>query len=361
MGGAESMLVKLVQAWSKRHDIDSTVINLGQGNDNEARLRRAGAKVINATGALKYSPSLLPRVSNLLKLSGPDIVQGWMYHGNLFAYHAANKTGSNAPVVWNIRHTIKALKHERTSTRAAIYWSARQSAKVSAIVYNARAGLQTHSELGFRNNNSFVIPNGFDSAVFTPDRSAYEKFRQEHELPQDQIVVGHVARYHPHKDHRTFIQAAARLDIQNVTFAMLGENVDYGNQELMRQIQALGMEGNILLLGKVDNVHEITAAFDIAVSSSITEGFSNAIGEALCCGVPCVATNVGDSMDLVGEAGIIVEAQRPDYLADALKNLILNPKRQSLGTKGRQRIVDTYSINIIADRYISVYRQQPRT
>jgi glycosyltransferase involved in cell wall biosynthesis len=94
-------------------------------------------------------------------------------------------------------------------------------------------------------------------------------------------------------------------------------------------------------------------------ASAYGESFPNVIGEAMSCGVPCVATDVGDSRRIIGDAGRIVPPRSPSILADALLELLQMPeeKKRELGQKARARIVDLFSIdNIILD-YNSLYEE----
>ncbi len=101
----------------------------------------------------------------------------------------------------------------------------------------------------------------------------------------------------------------------------------------------------------------LTASFDIAVSSSCGESFSNAIGEAMACEVPCVVTDVGESAKIVGDTGLVVAAQNPEALALSCEKIITLPEseKQKMGQSSRQRINDHYSIQSIARQYQSLY------
>jgi glycosyltransferase involved in cell wall biosynthesis len=80
-------------------------------------------------------------------------------------------------------------------------------------------------------------------------------------------------------------------------------------------------------------------------SSSFSEGFSNVIGEAMACGVPCVVTDVGDSKLIVGETGKVVPPEDPAALASAcLESLVLPAsQRRAIGSEARKRIEENFS------------------
>lgn len=113
------------------------------------------------------------------------------------------------------------------------------------------------------------------------------------------------------------------------------------------------------LLGKRQDIPRLTAALDIASSSSFGEGFPNVIGEAMACAVPCVVTDVGDSALIVGETGKVVPPRNPAALAAAWKGMIEDGRevRKRLGKAARERIEQNFRIEDIAARYEKLYRE----
>ena len=148
-----------------------------------------------------------------------------------------------------------------------------------------------------------MIPNGFDTDVFVPSDNARASVRAELGVPENTVLVGRIGRYHHTKDYPNFLQAAAMLlrNHPDIQFLVAGKNVDWNNGELRRQVQEFGLVERIHLLGERFDIPRLTAALDIAVSSSHAEGFPNVVGEAMACAVPCVVTDVGDSSWLVGD------------------------------------------------------------
>ncbi len=121
---------------------------------------------------------------------------------------------------------------------------------------------------------------------------------------------------------------------------------------------SFGLEKYFHLLGLRTDIPRLTAALDIAVSSSaFGEGFSNSIGEAMACGIPCVVTDVGDAKYIVGDTGRIVPAREPQTLGSELIKLIEKPyeERVKIGAAARKRIEENFDINIIAHQYEELY------
>jgi glycosyltransferase involved in cell wall biosynthesis len=101
------------------------------------------------------------------------------------------------------------------------------------------------------------------------------------------------------------------------------------------------------------------SAFDLYVSGSVDEGFPNAIGEAMACGVPCVVTDVGESAGLVGDTGWTVAPRQPAALRDAIAAALAegSPALRRRGASARQRIVDHWSLGSVISQYQDLYEE----
>ena len=191
-----------------------------------------------------------------------------------------------------------------------------------------------------------------------PSSQAKVSFRSELGLPEETFLIGLICRYHPMKDHANFIQAAAILlkHYPQVHFVLVGTEVDHKNQNLNQIIQELKIANQIHLLGERKDIPRITAALDIASSSSAYgEAFPLVLAEAMSCGIPCVVTDVGDSGWIVGNTGIVVPPKQPKALADAWKDLILNSDRIALGQAARARILEYFSLESVVTQYEALY------
>jgi glycosyltransferase involved in cell wall biosynthesis len=100
------------------------------------------------------------------------------------------------------------------------------------------------------------------------------------------------------------------------------------------------------------------AALDIlSLSSAFGEGFPNAIGEAMACEVPCVVTDVGDSAEIVGDAGLVVPPRNPTAMAEAWETLLAKSpeERRVLGRAARERIARNFSLDVVTRQYEILY------
>jgi glycosyltransferase involved in cell wall biosynthesis len=359
IGGAEMMLLKLLSA--SGGDRQSMVVSL----KDEGRIGPSIAKLgvpVECLHLRPYAPnpaSFLSLVS-LTRRFRPQLIQGWLAHGNLAASLAQFASRIAAPVIWNIRMSLEGVDREKLITMGLTRLEAFLSRHPYAIIYNSRSGARQHEKRGYRSAVSAVIPNGFDCDVFRPDEYARRSIREQLGLEFGAILVGLVARLHPAKDHFGFLHAASLVSAMHPEsrFLLVGRGLVKSESTLIERIKELNLMDRVFLLGERTDIPQLTAGLDIACSSSAYEGFSNSIGEAMACGVPCVVTDVGDSAYLIGDSGVTVPRRNPEALARAIQQLIdAGPaKRKELGMAARGRIESEFSLPKITRRYDELYQ-----
>jgi glycosyltransferase involved in cell wall biosynthesis len=245
-------------------------------------------------------------------------------------------------------------------TAKFIRLGARLSARPNKIIYNSQTSAGQHQNLGYRAEKRVIIPNGFDCQTLRPDDAACKAVRAELGVTDDTILIGLVARYHPMKDHAGFLHAAGMIarSHPHVRFVLAGTGVTSQQPELAEAIRQNGLQGRVILLGERSDIPRLNNAFDIACSASAWgEGFSNSIGEAMACGIPCVVTDVGDSAYIVAESGFVAPPREPEALANAMVQLInMGMARQQLAAKARRRIETEFNLPAIVQRYENLYR-----
>ena len=282
-----------------------------------------------------------------------------MYHGNIAVTIASFFMIPRPKVYWNIRQSLGPLEFERNLTRKLIRLGMLLSRIPNAIIYNSRVSAEQHSELGYCKKREKYIPNGFDVYQFRPDTVIREKIRKGLGISEETILVGHIARFHPKKDHRTFFNAAKKVvDISNdVKFLVVGRDVERKNELIWQHIEALELQNSVILLGEQSIVRDIYCALDLFVSSSRWgEGFPNNIGEAMATGLYCIATDVGESKELLGETGKVIA---PGDISGLGKEILSFADQKSAywkkGRAARDRICKLYAIDKIGRDYLSVY------
>jgi glycosyltransferase involved in cell wall biosynthesis len=361
IGGTEIMLWQLVAA-GVCNASDSTVVSLTDDGPIGARLRSLGVSVCNL-GMRRRAGDLLRlrTLAPLVRRMRPQLIQGWMYHGNLAASVAGVCDTGGAPVLWSVRQSLHEIAAERRTTKVAIRLGALLSRHAVSIIYNSETAARQHEALGYHGRRSVVIPNGFDCDRFRPSADARRRIRAELGIAEDAVCIGLVGRLHPVKDHDSFLRAASVIARrhQQACFVMAGLGVTAQEPSLTGLISAAGLAGRVRLLGVRADMPAVNAALDVACSSSRNEGFANVIGEAMACGVPCVVTDVGDGARVVGATGIVVQPRAPEALAEGINRLIdLGASgRHELGAAARRRVLAEYPLQTAVQRYRELYER----
>lgn len=357
--GAETMLYKLVSRLDRKI-FQNMVISLQDQGIMGCRLRDLGIPVV-AMGMRPGRLNVLPflRLVSRLRRERPRILQTWLYHADLVGLFAGRLAGVPT-IVWNLRCSEMRPADASRGLSLLTRMLAKLSPWPQAILANSLAGRRDHERLGYRQARWTIIPNGFDIDLFRPCALECSDLRRDLGLPVNVPLIGLVARLHPMKDHASFLAAAARLHQlrPDAEFVLVGKGVDSDNIDLLNQISAMGLAGHVHLMGERRDIAALTKVLDIATSASAYgEGFANAIGEAMACGVPCVVTDVGDSASLVAETGEVVPPRDSAALAAAWQKILSLPDadRQTLGRLARQRIVNHFSLDQVVQQYERFY------
>jgi glycosyltransferase involved in cell wall biosynthesis len=332
-GGAEAQLVNLALA-NHRAGIAVAVASLIPGGVHRQRLADAGVATVDLGMRRGHGSLLAPlTLARLIRHTRPAVVQSWMYHADLLATAAWLLSGRwrSTRLIWGVRCSDLDIGRYHPALKKVMSRCASLSRLPSAIVANSEAGRQAHIALGYRAKRFEIVENGIDTVRFRPDAEAREAVRKDYGLDADTPLIAVVARVDPMKDYLTFIQALDRLD--GVRALAIGEGTD-----------GLGEIERLITLGRRDDVPRLLAACDVVVSSSaFGEGFSNALAEGMACGLPAVATDVGDAARIIGDCGRLVPPRNPPALAEAIRAL-LNADPATLGAQARARIESEFSV-----------------
>jgi len=346
-GGAEAMLTRLVTA-TPRLAKEITVISLLHGGPHDELLRAAGITVVTpqSNSALAVLRGVI-RLAQHIARDKPEIVQGFMYHGDLAALIALVLSGQrrSTRLAWSIRCSDMDFSRYSWRLRLAVKVCALLSRWPDLITANSAAGLKAHLRLGYRPRRAEVVPNGIDIELFRPEPALRSVLRRDLGLPAGGCVVAHVARVDAMKDHACFIAAMDQLP--EVHALLIGA----GTEQLPER-------PNVMRLGRRADVARLLNAADFIVSSSaFGEGFSNAIAEGMACGLPAVATDVGDARTIVGDTGLVVPPRDPEALAVAIRMLSEETPvaRAERSEAARRRIVESFSLASAIEAWAKAY------
>lgn len=353
------MLYKVISRMDRQR-FQSVVVAMSEKGPIGRKIEVEGSSVIELGMALGRPNAAGPlRFYRLLRKEKPHILQTWLYHADLLGI-LIGKMASVQRVVWGIRCSEMELNHYRFLTTMTLKMCAVLSGLPDAVIVNSEEGKRAHLRLGYKPRRTITIPNGFDTMQFHPDPGARARLLSELGIGDESVLIGLIARFDPMKDHENFLRAASLLKTwENVHFVLAGKGVVPENRDLTMHMDSR-LSGKIHFLGPREDIPRIAPGFDIATSSSAYgEGFSNTIGEAMACGVPCVVTDVGDSARIVGDSGVVVEPRNAAALSGAWSRMLEMGRegRKKLGERARARVLENYSIDKVVRQFEEFYEE----
>ena len=354
-GGTERQLAELVKGLDKSIFIITVGVFYHEGPLIEEIKDIHGINVISLNKRGRWDIiRFVVRFIMLLKTLQPDILYSFLPDANLVGLISGRITRVKQ-IVWGVRASNMDVSRYDWLARTSLRLSAFLSRFPDTIIANSFAGLRFHKDIGYKTERMKVIPNGIDTKLFKPDHPSGFRLRDEWGIDEKTVSIGLVGRLDPMKDHTTFLQAVKIFDQKecSVRFVCIGDGKEPYKSEIHSLCMTLGLNGSLIWTGARSDMPAVYSALDIVTStSSYGEGFSNVIGEAMACGVPCVVTDVGDSAIIVGETGVIVPPEDPQALADGWRSMLkrLNDKSYSIKEMARARIVSHYNSEIFIQK-----------
>lgn len=290
-------------------------------------------------------------IAKLIKNSNADIIHTHNPAPHFYGALAGLLTG--VPVV----HT----KHGRNypGSRKRVFLNRLSTALTARLVpVSHEAANVSRSIEKIPEKKIHPIWNGVDVRIFSigDGRKKYLASLGIHEGHQ---VVGIVARLSPEKNHACLLQAFAEIypELPLARLLIIGDGVL--RAQLEAEVRALRLEGGVVFTGARHDVPDLLRECDVFALSSTTEGLPLTVLEAMACGLPVVATDVGGNSEAVrdGETGFLVPSGDHHALAKHLKRLLLDPHLASrMGCAGRQRAEDCFDSRVTARKYAELYR-----
>jgi glycosyltransferase involved in cell wall biosynthesis len=229
------------------------------------------------------------------------------------------------------------------------------------IIVNSEAGRRFHLRRGYPKRKLVVIENGIDTEQFRPDAVRRAEVRREWNVADDHRLVGLVARLHPVKGHREFIEAASIVARRapSTDFVCVGRGDGPERSALEDLARTYGLEKRLRWAGERTDMPAVYAALDICCLSSTGEAFPNVVAEAMACGTPCVVTDVGDAAAIVNGTGTVVPPRDPDAFATGIESLVrrADREREEFEAAVRARIEKHYSVDRLVTRTVSALNE----
>ena len=346
-GGAQRQLAVLAKGLHERgHRV--VVAQFYSGGPLEQELLEAGIPIRPLQKRGRWDLlSFFLRLVQVMREERPEIL--YSYLTDLVTL-ALKPRFPSTKIVWGIRSSNKDFSRYDWCMWISYKLTFRLSRFADAVIANSQAGRNDHIALGYPRAKVAVIPNGINTQRFRPDLEARHRVRSEWGIQDHEQVIGIVGRLDPVKDHPTFLQAVTSLtqERNHLRFVCVGDGPLEYRDSLLQLTRSLNLTERVIWLAGRGDMAAVYNGLDLLVNSSTTEGFSNVIAEAMACGVPCVATDVGDSAWLMGNLGEVVSPRDPVALAKAMGK-VLNRRPQN-PAQIRQRIVEQFSVEkLVAD------------
>lgn len=359
-GGAELMLKRLIDADQASDMYRHSVVSLTTRGVVGEQLRADGVEVrALQLRSVLGAPRVFWKLVQLFRSSRPAVVQTWMYHADLIGGLAARVAGIRN-IVWGIRSSTP-LRRWSVSSLLARACALVSSVVPAVISCNSEKGRDAHVAIGYDRRKITVVPNGCDLSRFTNSPALRQASRAALGFAHEDLVIGTIGRFDPHKDLETFVRAAgdvARAD-RRVRILMVGKGLEPGNEQLQAMVRGTGQLDRFVFAGRRADPVSCFAALDVFCLSSVREGFPNAVVEAMAMEVPCVVTTAGDAPAIVADTGEVVSTQDPVALAETLL-MMVNMRaddRASRGRMARARVAAHFSMAIASARFHALYRQ----
>ena len=356
-GGAERTLFKICKYDLKNEHI---VVSLKEPEKYYYLIRDLGIRVyclkINYFSLIFEFFSLV----KLLRFLKPDIVQTWLVHGDFIGSFAAKLAGLKN-IIWNIRYSSIELETSKITTLLITKLLAKVSSFIpKQIIVVSKKAKKNFEKLGYNKQKLSLISNGYDLSILYPRKNKQNLLRKKFKIYKKIPLIGKIARYDPRKDHLNLLKALSIVHKKNYKFfcVLVGTGIK-NNRKLYDKISELKLKNYIKLLGPVKNISFLMNDLDINIQSSKTEGFPNVVAEAMSLEIPCVATDVGDTAQIIGKTGWLVPPSNPSKLASSIIKA-MNEKRNKKWLirckQARCRIKKNYSLEKMINEYNNIWR-----
>ena len=374
-GGVHAQVARLHQPLAERgYDLLCLLPN-ERGTAHE-RIAAAGAPVVtlplhrlrakpDPVVQARFLGSLPPEVRairRLIRREGVDVVQA---HGPTNPHVALAAHLESRAVVWQLPDT-RAPMALRRATMPMVVRLADVITSVGEALAEAHPGAKGLGE------RMVPIYPPVDLDRFRPDAEVRAAARRELGIPEGALAVGTVANLNPSKGHEYLIRAAGqvRRSAPDSVFHILGApsppHPEYARL-LEEEALASGLQddGALVFTDPGTRVPELLPALDVFVLASVprSEGMPTVIIEAMSCGIPTVATDVGAVREVVdhGQTGFVVPPENPRALAEALERLQREPGlRAGMGAAARRRAHERFGLDRLADLHADVYERAVR-
>lgn len=352
-GGTERLVIEICRRLGR--GFEPSVCCLDDEGEWAGEVRRLGIEVVALQRQPGFRPSLGRQIADLALERGIDVLHCHQY--SPFVYGRIAK-------LWQPHMRLIYTEHGRLSD-APPSWK-RQL--VNPLLSNFDGNIVAVSDdlrrymidARFPRSRVSVVHNGIDTGAL-PGPADRQRARAALGIDDDSFVLASVARLDPVKDFMSLLDAFAevRQAVPRSRLLIVGDGSE--RAALTARAARADLCGAVDFLGMRSDVRALLPAADLYVNSSISEGVSITILEAMAAGVPVVATGVGGTPEVLadGAAGVLVPARSPSRLAQAAIALAGDHRaRTRLAAVGRRRLESSFTVQRMVAEYLRLYRTE---
>ncbi len=322
--GAERQMLLIASGLQNRGNRVTIVSLDGPGNlDEEAR--RLGLEVRIMEGLFRgLIWKAIPYI-RYVRNAKPDVIYGFLPKQHLVITLLKSFT-IPAKIVWGIRASKIDWSEYHLRSRIFFPLATKLSRWADAYIANSWSGADYHNSLGYLSKRMSVVPNGIDTEIFFPNTTSRGIIRSNWNLAEAVPIVGMLARFDPMKGNDDFLEVAAKVAdaMPEARYVVTGQHTDVQAAAFWKRASTLGIKDKTLLFNSTSSPEVFLNGIDVLVSPSKTEGFPNTILEALACGTPVVATDVGDTRRILTDTACIAHHGDHMSLANSVVRLLSN-------------------------------------
>jgi len=350
-GGAETMLTTFLEN-NKSEEFEHIVCSVYSGGELENRLKNTGITIINLNISNKiFIPLAFIKFSQVVHKIKPDIIQSYLFLDNILARAVGKIFGKK--IICGKRNAIA----EHSSMVNILDRITLNLADI--VVSNFNDGLTELKSWNFDEKKLVYIPNAKDISKF---KILLSKNEAKKKLGYDNktILIGYIANFIWYKGHENLVYAMGSIVNYNPACVLLLIGEGKRLNDIKSLVNKLGLEKNVVFLGKRNDIPIILNALDVYVSSSLYEGMPGAIMEAMACGLPCVTTEAGGTKDLIKnyDNGILVPVKSSKQLAISILELIKDENlAKKLGNAAKETISNSFTIEKMVNSYNDLYKK----
>lgn len=351
IGGTEQVIKNLIGGLDTTRFKSSILCIDGQIGPWGKDLQKQGIDVYCLNRQPGFDVKLIRAIRKLIKQRGFDILHCHQY--TPWSYGAMAAALTNRKVIFTEHGRFypdsSTLKRKLINPLLAL-----MTDHITAISKSTKQALIEFENLP--GNRIEVIYNGIRPQQ--PDQENAKRIRQQLDIPEGHAILGTIARLDPIKNHKMMLEAF-KLVIQqhpNTVLIIVGDGPERDN--IGQLIKLLGLTNKVYLPGYITNPTDYLASFDMYLLSSLSEGTSMTLLEAMSQGKPCVVTDAGGNPEIIAENnnGLVTANDDSQAFADAILKLLSTQNLlKQMGLKARHRFAELFTSNAMASSYQLLY------